>query len=100
MEVRLIDANVLIADWENASHECSDEEDYAGVGTYTRFIQKLYNAPTVEPKRGEWIDNWVSTDEDLDGYFDGYRCLERMEVSDERENYCPNCGADMREIKK
>ena len=53
------------------------------------------NAPTIEPKRGEWkrrlVDNgfnadWVCSE-----------CGYRVKTDFVDYNYCPNCGADMRE---
>lgn len=45
--------------------------------------------PTAEPKKGEWID---ALDEDPCYY----RCSECGRLSGFLENFCPNCGADMR----
>lgn len=62
----------------------------------TAFKHDVYDAPSVEPKRkrGKWIidrhGNWAC---DQCGN-DPYHCnMENM-------NFCPNCGADMREEKE
>ena len=48
--------------------------------------QKLIEAiPTIEPKRGEWID-----------FKNGWKCSACGKWNNEMSNYCPNCGADMR----
>ena len=41
-----------------------------------------------EPKRGEWID---------DDFVGQYRCSECDYYAIDEYDYCPNCGADMRE---
>ena len=59
---------------------------------------------TEEPrKRGEWIP--ISYDGYADGYpvYDEYECSEceytHSGEEDTLTNYCPNCGADMREVE-
>ena len=55
----------------------------------------ISNIPTEEPRRGKWIpqfDKWgdyVTTTE-------GYKCSECGEFDSMKDNFCPNCGADMR----
>lgn len=45
---------------------------------------------------GHWIPNWIPDDDDLDGYWDGYKCSICDEVLHDRPtNYCPDCGAKM-----
>lgn len=47
-------------------------------------VRELINsAPTIEPKRGEWID--------------GIKCSKCGQVDISRPNFCPNCGSDNRE---
>lgn len=56
-------------------------------------------APTVERKKGKWIDEPVYK-QTMDGKtLDGYTyCSECREMHEYwyRSNYCPSCGADMR----
>lgn len=42
----------------------------------------------IEPKRGEWMD---------DDFVGQYRCSECDYYAIDEYDYCPNCGADMRE---
>lgn len=95
-EQRLIDANAIT----DAKFHACDSEYSRGWNDALDAVKD--NAPAIEPnvKRGEWTGNWISCDEDLNGYFDGYKCLECMGVSAERSDFCQNCGADMREAKK
>ena len=53
----------------------------------------------AEPKHGRWIWN------DLTGYTECSVCGEMTDISPVTgeeclTNYCPNCGADMREVEK
>ncbi len=54
-------------------------------------------APTVqpEPKRGKWISL-----DDFRGKYNenGYKCSMCGEHSNYEENFCPNCGADMKGV--
>ena len=66
-----------------------------GKKIYDKVIQQVVNMPTIEPKRGHWIgiDDFPYETWECD------RCGEIIEV-DEPPNYCPNCGADMREVEE
>lgn len=57
---------------------------------YKMFENAIDDAPTIEPKHGKWI--WVEQ-------ILGLVCSECKELGVERSNFCPNCGADMRERK-
>lgn len=62
---------------------------------YKMFENAIDDAPTIEPKRGEWIRDMSSPI--------AYKCtacntLQHWSViQDGRYHFCPNCGADMRE---
>ena len=49
--------------------------------------EAIYELPTIEPKRGRWIpvDNGHHV-----------RCSECGRCGFASDNFCPNCGADMR----
>ena len=58
----------------------------------------IEEAPSIEPKRGEWIEFDTKWGRSL------YYCTNCMETSEVPTafgkplyNFCPNCGADMRE---
>lgn len=76
------------------------------IATYNCVMHAIDNAPTVEPlerigsicdencgyrPHGEWIFRSGVT---CGGY---YKCSNCGEVERAEKNYCPNCGADMRE---
>ena len=62
----------------------------------TECVYAIGNIPTANVVKiiySNWIDHYVSTDEDLNGYFDGdYECLECGCVKEETTPYCPMCG--------
>lgn len=51
--------------------------------------------PSAEPKTGEWIQNVINLAYGWTAV-DTYSCSECMEENNRKDNYCPNCGADMR----
>ena len=85
--MRLIDADALI----NVSERESNVDGAYGYIDTKSIIDKIDDAPTIEPerKKGEWIDldyteAWL------------YKCDQCGRRSDFKDNYCPDCGADMR----
>lgn len=80
--MRLIDADLLIQTLNNKEIPYSADINEA-----------ILNAPTVERKKGKWIEIKHT-------YF--YKCSECDWTNDVGCSYdfCPNCGADMRENKK
>lgn len=69
-----------------------DEQGYGWLGRRGVWQMAMdFPAADVRPvKRGKWVDyqqgRWVYA-----------KCSECETVHDVRSNYCPNCGADMRE---
>ena len=55
---------------------------------YKLFENAIDEQPTIEPKRGEWVD--VNGDGSL------WRCNQCKDTACCKGNFCPNCGADMR----
>jgi rubrerythrin len=49
---------------------------------------------SAEPKSGKWIDTKGNTE----GYAREYECSECGGTMLGESNFCPNCGADMREV--
>lgn len=102
---RLIDADALAMELLSITYLSCDGGYYKGrVDERDDTLQRIRNAPTIEPKRGEWLD--------FGGDFSTAECDQCeaiYEVSPEekpckkyfnafRQSYkfCPNCGADMR----
>lgn len=68
------------------------ECDYA-LKTAKKYIKKIPSADVRPVVRGRWID--------YDDDYGAYCCskCEKDAPEDIRWNFCPNCGADMREDK-
>lgn len=101
---RYVDADLLekrIRDY--ADKKCCNGETELANGIL-KTLSVLKEQPTADVKEvvyGEWKNNWISTDEDLNGYYDGnFQCSECFEVSEEPTDFCPNCGADMRGVRR
>lgn len=68
------------------------------------FDDTWWNAEYIEPRKGHWIDTdeWRETVDGFEqwGYF--RKCSKCGYVFKflEIDNYCPNCGADMREVEE
>ena len=83
-----------------------DEWGDGELGVHADDIDAVINGiPTIEPKRGEWIDEADKYDASF-GIHD-YRCSNCNSYADEyigghewytmyKPNYCPNCGAYMK----
>ena len=87
--MRLIDANKIVYSWQIDA----DGQEHDGV-TLQSIINKM---PTINPEsrnKGKWI---------IDGHHIKCNRCENIMCSRDREgdliprNFCPNCGADMRE---
>ena len=65
------------------------------VDEITNCIAEVVNAPTIEPKKGHWIyhpDDLFPAESTQECSV----CHEEEFMSLCNENFCPNCGADMR----
>ena len=99
-EVRLIDANALLEEWEFFDcYECGGECEFSYID-----VDAVKNAPTIDPEslrpKGRWEKHWC--DNDLIGHmYEVCPNCRSCEILDTDKfwdsNYCPNCGADMRE---
>ena len=54
-------------------------------------VEKLPSADVIERKKGKWMYKKITTDLHVVGQCSV--CKERRVI----DNFCPNCGADMRE---
>ena len=55
------------------------------------LLMEIEEAPTIEPKQGEWLFKEITDD---------YHVIGRCSICKERrriDNFCPNCGAKMKE---
>lgn len=92
---RMIDADALINKYGDWYTEEGTEEGF--IGTLKSLAEKL---PTIEPewKRGKWIKakNWGIRCYQCD-QCGNYLDFDGVNAGRGDANFCPNCGADMRE---
>ena len=82
-----------------------DLSPYAGEAKYTIWddnveLAKYLTANNVrQVVRGQWLK--INPRKDVEGWTEyDFQCSICKEISWEESNYCPNCGADMREGNK
>lgn len=84
--------NTLI---DELARAISDERCFMSTGRSTgEIMSDILNLPSVENK-GEWIadiDKWG----DVVTTVNGYTCSKCGTFNSDKDNFCPNCGADMR----
>lgn len=89
--MRLIDADAL-------KHELCIRQHMLNADSLWKTLEIMDAQPTadvVERKKGKWIEKW-------NGHFKTNvpRCSLCSNASPFKYNYCPTCGADMREEKQ
>lgn len=94
--MRMIDADALKVYFVDLSKE--KDIGFGDVGRMItvkieHIIDTIENAPTIEPKRGEWIR---SSDIDIAWGSKVYTCSNCGHKRDSETNFCPNCGARMK----
>lgn len=96
-DVRLIDANALLEEIEEeieAEDEFTDEDKYVIIGLKIAY-KAIKRQPTIEAERGKWITHF----DDLfpeDSTIECSVCHRHSPADMQHDNFCPNCGADMR----
>lgn len=77
---------------EDGSYDYDKKEYINGLLTARIAINRC-NLPSVtpQPERGEWLD--------MGEGFSSYVCSKCKGVKFKKSNFCPNCGADMREVQ-
>lgn len=80
--------------------ECSLNYERGNIGEQKEWLRLAIKAlEQQEPRKGHWImtgDYFTGAYESIDYV----KCSCCGEESLEEGNYCPNCGADMREVKE
>lgn len=89
---RYVDADEL---WLQIDKQESFEQGrnrayYKGLRDAKNILNEQPTANVVEPKKGRWMRRDSSL----------FRCSECGRFSPTKENFCPTCGADMREEKE
>ena len=102
-----IDADELMDSLHRVAKSLSDDGAPAAAGYVAGTIMYIANFPAADVeqvKRGKWIDDSVIIGEGSNTY----RCSDCGELvtlndgtpQENNMNFCPNCGADMREESK
>lgn len=92
--MRPIDADALIDRMYHDAFETDTDMQKWDSGCWIRykmFENAIDDAPTIEPKRGEWLVVQQTRNETL------YQCSRCGVSSYNRFPFCFSCGADMRE---
>ena len=103
--MRLIDADALHKAYMELRNFKQDPQsgDWISLRAVplTTVIRMLNDTPSIdiEPKRGEWMPI-IEANEFGEVYQAGIYCSECGETLGCEANFCPNCGADMRERKE
>jgi len=86
-----------------AQYNCFDRDELAGYEAISDAIARVNENSFIEPKRGKWIDKGWKGDWEFETGGRG-NCWHEYECSEcgfhkkrGKSNFCPNCGADMRE---
>lgn len=82
--MRLIDADAL-KEWIDEYVSVFKKPDNKDIKGY------IEHQPTIEPKRGEWIEMYRN------GFGNMICMCSKCNFHATKSNFCPNCGADMRE---
>lgn len=87
--------------------ECYKEECKGRTLERCPDLQWVFDLPSVQPqpKRGHWIDQADSIGEYASGCYECDEChevfwIESGTPQDNEYNFCPHCGADMREVNQ
>ena len=97
--MRRIDADALIADCNKYLGILNPDRDVKEYARIFWLISILRSAPAIEPerKKGKWVPA-------KDGYEDHVECTGCFKTYDwisqaQYYDFCPSCGADMRELE-
>ncbi len=76
-------------------------------GSLRRVLMQAPAADVAPVRHGRWIPDYDYAEYDYDGctrlpeprkFQDGWQCILCGQYMPSEANYCPNCGADMREV--
>ena len=87
--MRLIDADALMGRFKKLEKRFGAGASGDGIGL---CMEELFRADTIDPKQGEWIDTGEAIGDDIE-----VKCSLCGEELYWLANFCPNCGARMKE---
>lgn len=79
--------------------EAMTQWDWQDLYLPIHFKQLLEELPTIEPRKGRWIDQIWAEEEATGLIVPLYMCDQCHTLNRERGNFCSNCGAMMEEGK-
>lgn len=94
--MRAIDADAMIdrlKEW--------DTKDKTDKALYNFTLNRINEQPTIQPKRGTWIDrgergDWEWQADGRGKHWHEWECNICHHYFAERSFFCPHCGSDMR----
>lgn len=97
--MRLIDADALenkVLKWMPTDPCGIEEKEYPfETDIVVSLMMEIEEAPTIKPKCGKWIETYISV---CFGEMVMYKCDQCGVVVGFKTNFCPNCGARMKEL--
>ncbi len=93
MSEELVKKNDVINAFD-ATIYIKNKRDLLLVGYYVNHVlKKIKSLPTIEPKRGKWIN------EHEDGHGSWVGTCDQCYTENHVDNFCPHCGARMEETE-
>lgn len=81
-----------------AKHPCNKSQYNSGeIDAYESVMCDIEELPPVEPERKK--GHWIVKEEDWRKQLEWDECSECGFATTKQYNFCPNCGADMRDDK-
>ena len=95
--------NEILEYLDNVLHPLVSPEHW---NVYSELHDMVEDLPSAEPKHGKWIEEGIWSEGSGMGEIYGryWRCSSCNEITKDDyyqcgANFCPNCGADMRELE-
>ena len=82
-----------------AGYNCFDRDEIVGYEALSHAIARINESSFIEPKHGEWIIHF----DDLfpvESTQECSICHAEQIINGNDDNFCPNCGADMRKYEE
>lgn len=84
-----VDANLCVSDYRNCLRFSLRNDEFFEI------VNRIPAADVVEVRKGRWANGAFGY-----GHYWCTACQKEVWSEEEKTNFCPNCGADMREENK